>query len=176
MAMRLLRSRTIKIVALTAAVTLAVPAALHATNTTNTGTPTKTRVVRGDTAVATIDGSQPATWFNVVGVTGSISVEANTTAFLLARVQGVQGCKGGPPCMVRLLVDGVEMLPRHFSLTAFASGPVLNLERSTMPLDPGTHTVRLQATSSDLSFCKAAPPPCAYSLSSWHLTIERIKV
>jgi len=118
-------------------------------------------------------------WSDVPGATADVTVQDGTTALLLVRFSSGSSCLGpgiaSPACLVRVLVDGVEAEPVLGNRSVWGQNcgggstcyAALSIDRSVGPLDPGTHTVTIQAQPGHIQ---------TLEFKGWSLTIERVQV
>jgi len=117
-------------------------------------------------------------WSDVPGATADVTVQDGTTALLLVRFSSGSSCLGpgiaSPACLVRILVDGVEAEPVLGNRSVWGQNcgggsacyAALSIDRSVGPLDPGTHTVTIQAEPGHIQ---------TLEFKGWRLTIERVQ-
>lgn len=149
----------------------AIPPAAAAPSTIETRGLIRTKLVR-EPATSTTS----STTFTNLHVT-TIEIPAAIEAGIIrARFTAESGCSGNVDgsCSVRVLVNGVELLPAVSANYAFdsnnntAQGPT-NLEghaveRSSKLLPAGIYEVRLQGRTSNAAI--------TFSLDDWHLSLE----
>ncbi|SRR6266705_4634120 len=117
-------------------------------------------------------------WVDVSGATADVTVQDGTTALVLVRFSSGSSCLGpsaaSPACLVRVLVDGAEAEPVLGNRSVWGTNcggfqtcyAALSIDRSAGPLDPGTHTVTIQAKPGNIQ---------SLEFKGWTLTIERVQ-
>jgi hypothetical protein len=126
-----------------------------------------------------ISSTGGTTFVPLSGASTTISVPGGQTARIVARFAGESRCMGGAAgdwCAIRILTDGVEMLPVRGITQMFDSAGASNdgieshsIDRTTSDvLSSGSHTVtvewRVSSSSTDFTF------------AGWHLAVELWRV
>ncbi len=169
-------------VAAVAVLTLAVPQAIAvlSTNTANLGAQRLVTVTEGAAhEKVCVTSAECANAFTPLpGASATIAVPSGQTARLVARFSGESDCWAPAGCSLRIMVDGVQMLPASGNNFAFDSGgnfdgdqdsyESLAMDRTSRVVSAGTHTVRVDWAVNN--------PNAGFWLDDWQLTVESWRV